>query len=213
MKNLIIIIAIAASLAFQRCQTDADIEPGTDITSQINAFPEETLNEDEIRSLQFMREEEKLARDVYLTLYDKWKVNIFLNISSSEQTHADAVLALLNKYSLKDPVGNNAPGVFTDSTLQNLYMQLVTLGSASLLEAYKVGTTIEDLDIYDLESALLSIDNEDIEYAYDNLKRGSRNHMRAFYSQVISSGGSYSAQFISQSELEAIVNSPKEKGS
>ena len=79
-----------------------------DVTSQINDFPKETLNADELSSLQLMREEEKLARDVYTVLYEKWKVNVFTNISSSEQKHTDAVLTLINKYGLTDPVASNA---------------------------------------------------------------------------------------------------------
>jgi hypothetical protein len=50
-------------------------------------------------------------------------VNIFTNISSSEQTHMESVLLLLNKYSLTVTVGSNAVGVFSNATLQNLYNQ------------------------------------------------------------------------------------------
>lgn len=211
MKKILIIV-IAASALFQSCKSDST-QPNSDITSQINAFPKEALNAGEQKSLLYMREEEKLAHDVYVTLYGKWDINIFTNISSSEQTHTNAVLALLNKYSLADPVGNNAVGVFTDTTLQKLYTQLVAQGSISLLEGFKIGATIEDLDIYDLKKAMVNVDNQDITFVYNNLAKGSRNHLRSFYSQITGSGGTYSAQFISQSELEAIVNSAKETGS
>jgi hypothetical protein len=212
MKNLLIIIAITTSIVLLGCRDQNEIEPNKDLTSQITDFPIESLNEDELASLLFMREEEKLAKDVYLTLYDKWNVNIFLNISYSEQTHMDAVLTLLNKYDLKDPVGDNAVGVFENVILQNLYSELVAQGSTNILEAYKVGATIEDLDIYDLSNALKNIDNQDVTFVFENLTKGSRNHLRSFYGQVISSGGTYDAQFISEDELNAIVDSPKEKG-
>lgn len=117
------------------------------LQAQITSLPTEPLNSAELTSLSVMREEEKLARDVYITLYNKWGVNIFTNISHSEQTHMDAILMLLSKYSLTDPVGNNAVGVFNNVTLQNLYNQLVAQGNTSVLDAYKVGATIEDLDI------------------------------------------------------------------
>ena len=45
------------------------------------------LSAKEASDLIFLREEEKLARDVYLALYDAWGTPIFLNISSSEQKH------------------------------------------------------------------------------------------------------------------------------
>ena len=154
-----------------------------------------------------------MERDVYTTLFAKWGINVFINISSSEQQHTDAVLTLLNKYGLKDPVGNNAVGKFTNSDLQALYTQLVTQGNVSVLEAYKVGAKIEDLDIYDLKQALLKNDNQDIKYAYDLLSLGSRNHMRSFYSQILSLGSTYSAIFITQAEIDALVTSPRETGS
>jgi hypothetical protein len=182
------------------------------LQAQITSLPNEPLNSTELTSLSVMREEEKLARDVYITLYNKWGVNIFTNISSSEQTHMDAILMLLNKYKLKDPVGSNAVGVFTNTTLQTLYNQLVAQGNTSVLEAYKVGATIEDLDIFDLKTALISIDNQDIRLVYDMLTKGSRNHMRSFYKNVLNVGGTYTPQFITQAEFDAIINSAMETG-
>lgn len=209
----IIFISIAIATAFSSCKKNDVTKQNSDITTKINAYPKEPLSSDEILSLKWMREEEKLAHDVYITLFNKWGVNIFTNIASSEQTHTNAVLTLLNKYELTDPVGTNTVGVFNDTTLQNLYTQLVAQGSTSLLDAYKVGATIEDLDIFDLNNWITKVDNQDIKFVYQNLTKGSRNHMRSFYGQIISSGGTYSAQFISQAELDAIINSAKETGS
>ncbi|MFN5310551.1 MAG: DUF2202 domain-containing protein [Candidatus Kapaibacterium sp.] len=212
MKTTIIIL-ISIAIAFLSCKKDGVTIPNNDITTQINAYPKEPLSVDEISSLQWMREEEKLAHDVYIVLYSKWNVNIFTNIAYSEQIHTSAVLTLLNKYEISDPVGSNGVGVFSDTTLQNLYVQLVAQGNISVEEAFKVGATIEDLDIFDLNNRITKVDNQDIKFVYQNLMKGSRNHIRSFYSQIISYGGTYTARFISQSELEAIINSPKEMGS
>ncbi|MGZ5135529.1 MAG: DUF2202 domain-containing protein [Flavitalea sp.] len=182
------------------------------LRAQIINLPKEPLNSAELSSLSFMREEEKLARDVYITLYNKWGVNIFSNISNSEQTHMDAMLMLINKYNLTDPVGSNAVGVFNNVTLQNLYSQLMVKGNTSVLEAYKVGATIEDLDIFDLKNALIHIDNQDIRLVYDMLSKGSRNHMRAFYKNILIVGGTYTPQFLTQVEFDAIINSAMENG-
>lgn len=209
--SLFAVVFLGFLLLTSSCQkTDAVIS--ATVTSQIIDLPQEPLNADESSSLLLMREEEKLARDVYTALFGKWGLSVFQNISPSEQQHTDAILTLLNKYGLKDPVGSNVAGVFTNPTLQTLYTKLVTQGSVSALEAYKVGATIEDLDIFDLEKALLKSDNQDIKYAYDLLLLGSRNHMRSFYGLIIGLAGTYSAQFITQSELVAIVTSPNEKG-
>lgn len=180
--------------------------------NQINSIPKDSLNQTELSSLYFMREEEKLARDVYITLYNKWGVNIFNNISNSEQTHMDAVLLLLQKYSLADPVGNDVIGIFQNATLQNLYTQLVAKGNISVAEAYQVGFTIEDLDIYDLERLLVNIDNQDIREVYDMLNKGSRNHMRSFYKNILNVGNTYTPQYITQAKFDAIINSPMETG-
>ncbi len=182
------------------------------LQAQITSLPNEPLSQAELTSLSLMREEEKLARDVYITLYNKWGVNIFTNISNSEQTHMEAILMLLNKYNLTDPVGSNAVGVFSNATLQNLYAQLVAQGNISVLEAYRVGATIEDLDIFDLKNALLNNDNQDIKLVYDMLTKGSRNHMRSFYKNILNTGGSYTPQYITQAEFDAIINSAMETG-
>jgi hypothetical protein len=198
-------------LSLSSCNND-EVNPSNDIPTQIGILPNEPLNTEEIESLMLMREEEKLARDVYITLYNQWGNIVFTNISDSEQTHTSAVLTLLEKYDLEDPVQNNEVGVFENDDLQSLYTQLVEIGSQSILDAFKVGATIEDLDIADLNVWLTKVDNQDIIYVYQNLTKGSRNHMRSFYSQVINSGGSYLAQYITQTELETIINSPRETG-
>lgn len=172
----------------------------------IDTFPKEALSDAEKNSLIFMREEEKLARDVYKTLYAKWGSRPFYNISSSEQTHMDAVLSLLKKYDIADPVGTNDIGVFKNSTLQNLYKQLVDLGNKGSLDAFKVGATIEDLDIFDLKRLSTEVDNKDILFVYGNLERGSRNHMRAFNRNIMNLGSTYNPQYISQAEFDAIVS-------
>lgn len=182
------------------------------LNNQIAALPKQTISVEESISLIHMREEEKLARDVYITLYNKHGVVIFDNISRSEQTHTDAVLQLLNKYAIVDPVISNTVGVFSDTSLQALYNSLVMAGSVSIIEAYKVGAIIEDLDLNDLKNDLLKVDNQDIILVYQMLSKGSRNHMRSFYSNLKSLGFIYVPKFISQSELDAIVNSSMERG-
>ena len=182
------------------------------LNSQIATLPMQTISDDEAKSLIHMREEEKLARDVYIAMFNKYGLRIFENISSSEQTHTDAILQLLTKYAIKDPVGVNAIGVFTDPGLQALYTSLVNSGNVSILEAYKVGATIEDLDLYDLKVDLLKVDNQDIILVYQMLSKGSRNHMRNYFSNLKSLGFTYVPQFITQSDLDAIVNSAMERG-
>ena len=201
------------SVIFVSCSKDKDNKnANNNLNSQVNNLPSEPLNTDEKTTLSFMREEEKLARDVYIFLYNKWALTIFNNISSSEQSHMNAIVQLLSKYNLPDPVGSNGYGIFSNPVLQNLYTQLTTQGSVSLPDALKVGATIEDLDIYDLTIALTKVDNQDITLVYNNLVKGSRNHLRSFYSNIINAGDTYTPQYITQAEFDAIINSPMETG-
>ena len=182
------------------------------LTEQIDVLPVEPLSLQEEESLLFMREEEKLARDVYLYLYDIWGEQIFLNISESEQQHTDAVLGLIEKYNLPDPAAGKAEGEFENLELQGLYDLLTAQGTASLIDALIVGATIEDLDINDLNTQLLFIDNEDITLVYESLLKGSRNHLRAFTSRLTDLGFDYAPVYISEEDYDAIVNSSVERG-
>ncbi|MCA9966153.1 MAG: DUF2202 domain-containing protein [Anaerolineales bacterium] len=144
------------------------------------AAAQTTLTDDEAAGLLFMREEEKVARDVYLTLYDEWGLRVFSNIASSEQQHMDAILTLINLYGLTDPVGSNDVGVFTNPDLQALYDDLLAQGLESPAAAIEVGILIEQTDIADLQTRLAATDNSNIERVYNNLLRGSQNHLAAF---------------------------------
>ena len=170
------------------------------------------LSEEEASNLLSMREEEKLARDVYLALYDIWELPIFSNISEAEQRHMDALARMIDRYGLEDPVVDDTPGVFTNPVFTTLYNELVSNGSESSLEALMVGALIEEMDIVDLREALAVTTHGNLKRVYENLMRGSRNHLRAFAAQIAAAGGSYEAQYLTQEEFDEIANSPWEKG-
>jgi hypothetical protein len=132
--------------------------------------------------LIFLREEEKLARDVYLALYDKWGAVEFRNIGNSESRHMESVKNLLDRYGLDDPVAGDDAGVFANHELQAAYDSLVAQGSESLEAAYQVGVTIERLDIEDLQTPLVSTTQADIVRVAQNLLNGSQNHLAEFSS-------------------------------
>ncbi len=185
--------------------------PGS-LVDQVMQMPKEPLSDDEVQAILEMREEEKLARDVYTKLYEMWGLPIFQNIARSEQTHTDAVKALIEKYGLEDPVKDDSVGAFSDPRFTELYNQLVEKGSKSIVDALKVGATVEDLDIKDLEDWLKVVDNEDVRLVFCNLMRGSRNHLRAFVGTLEQYGGTYAPQFISEEEYKAILSGSMETG-
>ncbi len=163
------------------------------------------LRQAEIEGLQFMREEEKLAGDVYRYLYAQWGSPIFSNIAASEDMHTQSVLALLDAYGIADPSQAEA-GQFSNPDLQALYDQLTARGSQSLQDAYLVGGAIEEIDILDLQARIAETDRADIIRVYENLIAGSENHLRAFvrvYENQVRQR--YVPQYMAQNQYEAVL--------
>ncbi|NJE61342.1 DUF2202 domain-containing protein [Thermococcus sp. 21S7] len=169
------------------------------------------LTQEEIDGLLYMREEEKLARDVYLTFYEMYGLQIFYNIAQSEQTHTDTVLALIEKYNLTDPASDEI-GVFTNPDLQALYDQLIEMGSGSVVDALKVGALIEETDIVDLQERIAQTDNDDIRQVYENLMAGSENHLRAFTSQLEAYGVTYEPQVVGDDYYQSVIGTAASHG-
>ncbi|MCE3272672.1 MAG: hypothetical protein K0S57_3069 [Ramlibacter sp.] len=167
-----------------------------------------TLDDAETAALRYMREEEKLAHDVYAVLYVPWGLQIFSNIAASETQHTEAILQLLLKYGVDDPAAGRAVGEFEDASIKALFDQLVAAGRVNEVEALKVGALIEETDIRDINSKMAITDNPDILQVYDALLCGSGNHLRAFNAQLLANGVTYVPQVISQAEWDAIASAP-----
>ena len=172
--------------------------------------PTPSLSETDTQMLIYMREEEKLAHDVYEHFYNKYQYVVFSNIMKSEQTHMDRVLVLLNQYNIPDPAATES-GVFKNKELQTLYNQLIEQGNKSLVEALKVGATIEDVDIKDLKEYTQKTTNTAIINVFENLTCGSRNHMRAFVNSLQANNATYTPQFIDVDTYTAIIDGNHEK--
>jgi hypothetical protein len=226
MKKIVLIpLVLCSLLVISSCSTnevtnssqiqEQNIEGVTpispkDIEQQLNSIDKATISQTEIDSIIWMREEEKLAKDVYTTLGQVWGINIFTNISSAEQTHTDSVETLIDRYGLEDPITDETIGIFKNETFSKLYQDLVKQGSSSLVEALKVGALIEELDIKDLQERVTT--TADIDLVFQNLERGSRNHLRAFTRQLSQQGENYVPIYISQSEFDEIIGSEVERG-
>jgi hypothetical protein len=165
---------------------------------------------DEASVLVHLREEEKLAHDVYVALQGRSMV--FTNIAASEQTHTDAVRALLVRYGIADPAAGRAAGSFSDATLQGLYDALTARGAASTAAALQVGAEIEELDIADIRDMRASVTHDDVRATLDSLERGSRNHLRSFWRQLQAAGASYTPRHLDAASFNAIVSSAMETG-
>ena len=164
-----------------------------------------SLSKAEIATLQYMREEEKLARDAYLTFYGIYGRDVFANIMEAEQKHFDAVGDLMAKYGVEDPAAQDRHGYFVNPDLQELYDRLTAAGATDLLSALYVGGLIEETDMGDLANAMDESDQRDLDRVYDNLREGSKNHLRAFVYNVEATGASYEPQYLTEDEVERIL--------
>jgi len=167
--------------------------------------PPAALDDAETAHLVFMREEEKLARDTYITLHEAWGRKVFSNIASSEQRHMDTMLKKLNFFGISDPVVSDEAGSFSNTSLDTLYPQLIERGEDSPMEALQVGAFVEETDIRDLRQAIDDTNEPVLFNAYSNLLAASRNHLRTFVSHLENLGVDYQAQVLGQADVDDIV--------
>jgi len=225
--SAVIVIAVGASAynAFASANTttpaalDATVSSGsgngngngTGESAQLITIPVSDLSAEEAAALLFMREEEKLAHDVYNQLFALWGLPTFQSIAASEQTHMDQVKLLMDRYALSDPALD--PGQFTDANLQALYNQLMAQGSLSIADAIKVGATIEEVDIVDLQTRFTQTNNADIQLVYNNLMNASFNHLQAFANVLTQqTGETYQPQYLSADQYQVILSNTNGNG-
>ena len=160
------------------------------------------LSKADIESIQYMREEEKLAHDVYTFYAGQYDIPIFRNISRSETAHQKAIMWLMEKYNIKDLSKENA-GEFNNPELQKMYNELTK--GATLIDALKAGALIEEHDIKDLEMHLQKTNNADIQRIYTNLIRASENHLRAFVRNLSRRGIDYQPKILTSNRFSEIT--------
>ena len=212
MKTTNLFLAAMLSLAFMSCddsvaatELDFNTEMSADQMLQTMEFTSDSISisEAERNGLILMREEEKLAGDVYAYFYEKYALRPFTNINKSEVRHSDAVLRLLTYFGIPDPALTET-GKFTNPDIQALYNKLTADGSTTE-NALAVGAFIEEYDIADLRKLIAETQNADIKMVYTNLLNGSYNHIKAFTRVLAGRGVTYSPQIISIDELNEII--------
>lgn len=208
MKNKYhIILMLITTISFTFFYACTSVDAVEDDFEDIN---ESTLIEDADKAaLLFMLEEEKLARDTYIYLNNVWSINQFNNINKSEQTHMDAVENLLKQYNIAYTI--LPMGEFENQSLQNHYNQFKIDGAVSKSNALQIGATIEDLDIVDLQNYITATNNTSLIAVFKNLECGSKNHLKSFVKSIDNAGDSYTPQFLTQTEYNAIITGSVEQ--
>lgn len=138
------------------------------------------LSDAEKTDIALMRDEERLAKELYEAFGEKWAVDAFTRIASSEQRHFDAMGTIITRYRLPDPAADAEVGTYSNPELQKLWDDWYARGMESKKAAIAVGVELETRDIADLKAAIETSDNPDLDRVYANLLRGSENHLKAF---------------------------------
>lgn len=182
------------------------------LTGALGNLPMGDLSEPELEAILYLREGEKLARDVLLVSAEGWGAEVFRQVAKSEDTHVEAMGILIDRYELWDPLSVTSVGEYVNEELQALYNNLVAQGSPSLVAALKVGVAIEEISILDLREYQAETDDADVLLVYENLLRGSRNHLRVFVGLLGEQGEAVERRYLSQNLFDEIVSTPPEPG-
>lgn len=211
--RLVQLIALESLITLSASSVSA--EPGKDgcplCSGAEQSKANSTIDQGGIDTLVAMREEEKLARDVYLTLGEKWDEPVF-NIAQSERRHLEAMKRLLDRFGIEDPIKDDARGIFTSDRYAKLYQKLIERGTKSWIEALMVGALIEEMDLSDLRKASEQFEDAEIKQVLGNLQRATRNHLRAFSGALNAQGESYTSKYLTQEEFDLLAASPRERG-
>ncbi len=218
-SRVILAVAVVAVVTLAapsvESQLRASAQVGADCAGGLGALFDEIepipLSAAEQAAVLYLREEEKLARDVYLTLAERWQLPIFANIARAEQQHMDLVYWVIDSQGLIDPITDDTVGAFLDPDLDDLYDTFTVAGEESLVAALTVGAAIEDMDLADLYILLGITDNDQVQIVAYNLAKGSRNHLRAFIRALQAQGETYSPQYLDQEMFDAVLAADMER--
>ncbi|MCB0579424.1 MAG: DUF2202 domain-containing protein [Phaeodactylibacter sp.] len=191
MKRLLMAVLVLAWPAFQALQAQSN------------------LSKADQKTLIFMAEEEKMARDFYQAMEAKWEAKVFNHIVGAEQRHLGRTEELAASLDVKLPKGmvDGEAGKYRNNDIQQLYDELAALGSQSLEGALRAGARLEEINIRDLKMALETTTDGTARGTYRSLLEASGNHLRAFNKNLAAQGITYSPVLLPQADFDAIVDS------
>ncbi len=172
--------------------TVQDIDSKRVADLNISTLPISELSNDTLETINYMLNEEKLAHDLYISLYELYP-NLFQlqNIAErSETKHENLVSQLADKYGVEND-SNLSVGEFGLSEINGLYDTLYDLGKNSAVDALKVGCMVEVTDINDLDTDIAIAQEDgalDVLTVFTSLRDGSYNHYWAFNKALINQG-------------------------
>jgi len=179
---LVLIFIVGYNIFLWRSQEKrSDFSPQYIENAKTTSSKTQNINATQAQQLQYLIEEEKLARDVYTTLYATRWISKFNNILNAEENHQAKVAKILSTYGIANPTDGNNIWVFTDPALQELYESLIAQWKKSASDALNVWVIIEKKDIADIDAILPMFTwKSDIIQVLEDLRAGSYRHLKAF---------------------------------
>ena len=173
----------------------------------VNLF---ALTPAEKNALNYMYQEEKLAKDVYYKLGEMYpNLRVFHNIYRAEIMHESSVANVMKHYGLTLPVRSDEVGVFKNEELQKFYDELIAKGKKSSKDAIEAAIMVEVTDVEDLDKYLKQATSPEIVALFKFLKAGSYNHYNAFNRTLIRITGKSACGLMSKRWCQ---NYPFERG-
>jgi hypothetical protein len=178
------------------------VTPAFDSTADLTA--------DEIEFIFAVREDEKIARDLYISFFGKFGLKPFENIGKAEDNHIKATEKLFDYYEIDYPAlsGN---GKFENAIRQKLFDSLL-LKVNTELDAFKVMAVLEESNIVEYGAVIKTVVNPNIKMVIENLAKASANHFKAAIRQITALGGTYTPEFLTQEQYRAVIAIGFEKG-
>ncbi|UPT78558.1 DUF2202 domain-containing protein [Sulfurovum sp. XGS-02] len=134
------------------------------------------LTEEQKDMLFFIYQEEKVARDVYITLGKMYKnENTFRSMQITEQRHLECAKELCDIYGVDtSSMDESVIGAFESPLLKMLYDAYIEKGKSSLRDALEMAEFIGASDTEMIEHASIGMPN-DVVSVYEKLKKGNMN--------------------------------------
>lgn len=166
------------------------------------------LSDAEVNGILSLREEEKVAYDVYTFMFEKYESKVFKNIAENEKNHMDKIKELIDQYNLNDPLSGIADqkGTFSNKKMQSLYEEMIMSGNYGLLDALRAAARFEENDIVDLRNYMSTASDQTVINTYINLESGSQDHLRALVKDIKEEGISYKPSYLSKEDFDKIMS-------
>jgi len=175
--------------------SDGNKQSDSPSSIDLSTYNQDALSTEQKYSLAHMWNEERLAHDVYQNLNKLYPTKQLENISTrSETVHIKLVENLVEWYDInvtnlgdytihysKAELEAMGSGVYGVPAIQDLYDALYQEGSASQIDALKVGCKVEVVDVDDLDKYILEAQtNQALIDTFNILRDGSYKHYWSF---------------------------------